>query len=50
MPHFECGAIDHSATSPGAYLEQNAEKGKPVRPEKVVDATEIPQGSLCPAR
>ena len=30
MPHFECGAIDHSATSPGAYLVHLAEKGNSV--------------------
>src|ERR1700738_3002019 len=23
MPHFECGAIDHSATSPGAMTRRN---------------------------
>jgi hypothetical protein len=23
MPHFECGAIDHSATSPGAMTGRN---------------------------
>src|SRR5580692_5382789 len=34
MPHFECGAIDHSATSPGAYLEHLAEKWNPPAAEK----------------
>jgi hypothetical protein len=38
MPHFECGAIDHSATSPvaasAAYLMHNREKWNPVSPEK----------------
>ena len=40
MPHFECGAIDHSATSPGAaavrqrYLGHFRPKGNPVLPPK----------------
>jgi len=28
MPHFECGAFDHSATSPGAITEQNLPFGR----------------------
>jgi hypothetical protein len=29
MPHFECGAIDHSATSPSGYLSNAAGANKP---------------------
>ena len=28
MPHFECGAFDHSATSPGAITGQNLPFGR----------------------
>jgi hypothetical protein len=35
MPHFECGAIDHSATSPRALLEHLAEKWNPVSGLKI---------------
>jgi hypothetical protein len=28
MPHFECGAFDHSATSPGAMTGQNLPFGR----------------------
>jgi hypothetical protein len=28
MPHFECGAFDHSATSPGAIMGDIAAQGR----------------------
>jgi hypothetical protein len=31
MPHFECGAIDHSTTCPPAVIKKAARQGKPFR-------------------
>jgi hypothetical protein len=30
MPHFECGAFDHSATSPGAMTGDSSSRGRAV--------------------
>src|SRR5437764_1073350 len=29
MPHFECGAIDHSTTCPPAVIKKPCDQGKP---------------------
>jgi hypothetical protein len=50
MPHFECGAFDHSATSPGAMAgdlrspRSGRVLGEDGGPDKASGATNSPRG------